>query len=175
MSNSELKYSVVTTCKNRLQYLMHSLPSFLDQADAEVIVVDYNCPQRTAELVTEKFPRVRAIRVPDVEGFNLPRARNIGASQAKGSILAFVDADVVLGQNFLAEMGPKLSRNTFGIFDEPAELRGTCLVHRAAFDRVQGYDEVVVGYAWEDLDFYRRLNARRLWHRSARHAPRQSD
>lgn len=40
-----LTYSIVTTCKGRLQNLQRSLPTFLAQLDAEIVVVDYDCPQ----------------------------------------------------------------------------------------------------------------------------------
>jgi hypothetical protein len=41
------KFSIVTTWKGRLRDLQQSLPTFVSQAAAEVVVVDYDCPEGT--------------------------------------------------------------------------------------------------------------------------------
>ena len=41
------KFSIVTTCKGRLGNLKQSLPTFVAEAAAEVVVVDYDCPEGT--------------------------------------------------------------------------------------------------------------------------------
>src|SRR5260370_11681104 len=40
------RLSVVVPCKGRLQHLRRSLPTFVAQPDSEVIVVDYDCPDK---------------------------------------------------------------------------------------------------------------------------------
>ena len=57
--------SIVTTCKGRLHHLRRSLPRFLAQPNTEVIVVDYDCPDGTSDVVAREFPAARVVAVKD--------------------------------------------------------------------------------------------------------------
>ncbi len=48
MARAKPKFSIITTCKGRLEHLKQTLPAMLAQKDSEVIVVDYSCPHGTA-------------------------------------------------------------------------------------------------------------------------------
>jgi len=152
-------YSIVTTCKGRLDDLKRSLPRFMAQQDAEVIVVDYDCPQHCGEWAEREFPDVKVARVTDRPQFNLPDARNCGAKIAGGSVLVFLDADIMVDENFLANTIFPTSEKRYGTFGmkKGNSLRGSCMVRRADFEALGGYDELLSGYMGEDLDFYRRL------------------
>ena len=41
------RFSIITTCKGRLENLKHTLPKFLRQENTEVVVVDHDCPDHT--------------------------------------------------------------------------------------------------------------------------------
>ncbi len=153
------KFSIVTTCKGRLHNLKRTLPEFLKQENAEVIVVDYDCPDGTADYVARVHPDARVVKVTDKPRFNLPHARNLGAAQARGEILVFLDADVVIAGHFVKYVGEHLHERSFAHFAPPARnsLRGQSAVWRADFDAVGGYDDLMDGYGGEDLDFYMRL------------------
>lgn len=154
-----LQLSIVTTCKNRLEHLRQTLPAMLAQADSEVIVVDYGCPQGCGDWVLEHFPQVRVIHVDDDPEFCLARARNAGARQARAEWLAFVDADIVLAGDFAAVVTPLLIPGYHYINDAGTwETYGTCLCRRADFDRIEGYDEVFGRLRGEDEDLYFRLS-----------------
>ena len=62
----------------------------------EVIVVDGGSTDRTLE-IAHKFTHDVLV----VPGKPVGAARNIGASRAKGDILAFIDADTVASKNWL--------------------------------------------------------------------------
>ncbi len=156
-------YSIVTTCKARLHHLRESLPAMLRQPDSEVIVVDYDCPDDTAGYVSSHHPSARVVRAGTAEGFNVSRARNIGAAAARGETLVFVDADVVLADTFIGFVAERVSRDAYAKPLGPLALgdnsvQGTCVVHKRHFDLVGGYDEVLVNYGGEDLELYERLN-----------------
>jgi glycosyltransferase involved in cell wall biosynthesis len=157
-----MKYSIITTCKGRLKNLRCSLPQFLKQKEAEVVVVDYDCPENTEEYVKKEYPSVRVTSIKDQPKFNTSHARNIGAQIARGRIFAFLDADVIVDDNFLQSIqlpSDKMTYITFGFRDEksPDTLRGSCLIRREDFFAVEGYDELLSGYEGEDLDIYMRL------------------
>jgi glycosyltransferase involved in cell wall biosynthesis len=165
--NARPKYSIVTICKGRLHHLIRSLPAMLRQPLAEVVVVDYACPDGTADYVAAHFPTARVVRAADAVGFNASRARNLGARAAAGAVLVFVDADVVLADGFIAFVDAMLGPGQYAKFADPASARensvqGTCVIHRSHFDLVGGYDEVLTNYGGEDLELYERLAIGRI-------------
>ena len=153
------RYSIVTTCKGRLDDLKQSLPRFAAQRDAEVIVVDYDCPQQCGDYVLREFPDTKVVHIPDRPLFNLPDARNHGAAIARGRVLVFLDADVIVKEDFLELIGFPLDEPTFGAFPGKSvnSLRGSSMVRRADFEALGGFDELLSGYEGEDLDLYMRL------------------
>lgn len=153
------RYSIITTCKGRLNDLRQSLPQFLRQDDTEVIVVDYDCPDGTKEFVRSHFPSARVIAVENQPMFNLSHARNIGAQLATADVLIFFDADIIIADVFSAELNFQFNEPLYGTFKSSHgnSLRGSCVVRREDFELVEGYDELLSGYEGEDLDLYMRL------------------
>ena len=154
-------YSIVTTCKGRLDDLKRSLPRMVRQKDCEVIVVDYDCPQDCGDFVEREYPEVKIARALNRPQFNLPEARNIGAKLAGGDILVFLDADVLIADKFLPIATPPQAQHFFGTFEPKNSvgnsLRGSCLIKREDFTAIEGYDELLSGWMGEDLDIYMRL------------------
>src|SRR5881409_3903042 len=91
--------SIITTCMARLEHLKLSLPAMLAQPGAEVVVVDFSCPQQTGDYVAKHFGRARVVSVPGEQSFSNWKARNAGAAAATGDLLLFCDADTVLAEN----------------------------------------------------------------------------
>ena len=85
-------FSIVTSCKGRLEFLKRSLPTFVQQAETEVVVVDYDCPDGTKGWVAAHFPDVRVAVVTHAPLFNVSRARNIGAGVARAPWLLLCEA-----------------------------------------------------------------------------------
>jgi GT2 family glycosyltransferase len=150
-------YSIITTCKGRLHHLVRSLPSFLKQPDCEVLVVDYSCPDGTAKYVEKNYPTARVVTVPGMAGFSTTHARNIGARQARGSVLAFIDADVIIADDFVRHSKQHVAPGKFAVFEGSDHIRGCCVVSAADFERVGGYDEAMYGYVAEDIELAERL------------------
>jgi glycosyltransferase involved in cell wall biosynthesis len=148
----------ITTCRGRLAHLQQSLPTFVAQAGTSCIVVDYDCPERTAAWIEKEYPRVTVVQATDRPRFELSKARNLGAQAAVAPWLCFVDADVQLSPHFAAVVSPLLQPG-FYYHPEPrsVELWGNCICHRDDFTRVEGYDDVLQGWGAEDRDFYTRL------------------
>jgi len=160
------KFSIITTCKGRLSDLRQSLPTFVAQAGAEVVVVDYDCPDGTGRYVAEHYPQVRVVAVADKAKFNSSHARNAGAAEATGDFLVFLDADMVIGAGFVDYLAQNMKPRSFGTFGGGVanSARGGCVVDRVLFNAVGGYDEVLEGYGGEDLDLYTRLRFVRARH-----------
>jgi len=82
-------FSIITTCKGRLDHLKESLPAMVAQGAKEVIVVDYSCPDGTGDYVAVTYPDVRLVRVEGEQHFSNWKARNAGAEVATGDMLRF--------------------------------------------------------------------------------------
>lgn len=150
--------SFVTTCKGRLHHLQQTLPHLAALENVEVIVVDYGCPQGTADWVSKHYSNVRVGRVDDDPGFSLARARNIGAYAATSPWLFFVDADIVVDKALVDWARDHLDANAFySAQPRMPNALGSCFCLRDAFLTVGGYDEAIRGWGAEDLDFYQRL------------------
>ena len=153
-----MNITYITTCKGRLNHLKQTLPGVVRQRGIDIVVVDYGCPDGTADWVGQVFPAVRVVRVDDDPGFNTARARNRAAAVSSTQWLAFFDADILLGDHFFAHEFPRLATGNFYVAD-PADpnTSGSCIVERAAFEAVGGYDEVFSGWGGEDIDLYNML------------------
>ena len=143
----------ITTCKGRLAHLKQTLPRVVGQPGLSCVVVDYSCPDGTAGWVASNFPQVRIVRVEGESGFNLSRARNIGARAADATWLGFFDADILLALEFASVVVPQLVPGRF-YRSHPVTYQtwGSIICHRDDFAAVGGYDEAYVGWGGEDDD-----------------------
>ena len=155
--------SFVSVCKGRLHHLKQVLPLWIEQQPAEIVVVDYACPQGTADWVAANHPSVRVVRVDDDPGFCLARARNIGASAAVSEWLVMIDADIQTRPGWTAWMNASLRPGYFYTCEaqkgpDAWQAFGTVICARRAFDQIGGYDEVFRTWGAEDSDLYHRLS-----------------
>jgi glycosyltransferase involved in cell wall biosynthesis len=142
------------------------------QEGAEVIVVDYSCPQNSGDYVEKNFPSVVVVRVENQKGFSNWRGRNLGAQVATGNMFLFCDADTILAPNALKVIDESVADGQFGYFTRNSsahfnksglrlgknQLRGFQVVPAKGFRMLEGYDAVPSGYAaGGDTDLEERL------------------
>ena len=165
-------FSIITTCKGRLEHLKRTLPRMLDQGAAEVVVVDYSCPDGTGDWVRKNFPAALVVTVKGEEGFSNWKARNAGAAVATGDLLLFCDADTILTPKAGDKIATELPAKSYGFFKRVAtqrfnkarlrlgsnQLRGFHAIPLRAFRNLGGYDEVLRGWgAGGDTDLEDRM------------------
>lgn len=150
--------SFVTTCKGRLEHLRQTLPRMAAQADCECIVVDYDCPDGTADWVGQNFPAVKIVKIADAPRFHKPHAQNLGAAVATSPWLCLIDADILIDPGFRAALLPYLES---GFYLRPRPLDwnayGSFICARSDFEKANGYDEAIEGCSCMDDDLYVRL------------------
>lgn len=150
--------SFVTTCKGRLAHLRQTLPRLAAQPNAEAIVVDYDCPDGAGDWVAAHYPSVHVIRVKGAPLFRISHARNLGARAARGRWLGFVDADLLLVEDFCRRITPQLEPGGYYPMGSAGPQGfGSHLCERADWLAVGGYDEAISGWGAEDRDLYLRL------------------
>lgn len=161
---------------HELPNLLHSLAPLRADARFEVIVVDNGSTDDTAKVAGTMGARAATIaRAP------VGQARNLGASLARGVILAFLDADVVVTDAWLrsvakiadgtrrldgitgdiydvAKPGTWIERSWFDLHYRKGVLSyingGNIIITAADFARVAGFDAAMI--SGEDFDFCER-------------------
>lgn len=115
-----MKFSIIIPAYNEEKYITKCLQSVFSQQgmfDYEVIVVDNNSQDRTAEIVRNQFPRAKIIQEPKRM---VTVIRNRGASEAKGDVLIFIDADVIVPSDHLKKL-----KNKFTLDDKIVAVAGS--------------------------------------------------
>jgi glycosyltransferase involved in cell wall biosynthesis len=153
--------TIITTCKGRLHHLKRTLPTMAAEKPDELIVVDYSCPQQAGDWVRAHVPEARVVRNPGAFGFNIGRARNLGAAEASSAWMLFVDADVALKPGLVQALRSGVQQGLF-YTPQPAtgadrQLYGSFCCRTRDFASVGGYDEIIEGWGFEDHDLRDRL------------------
>ena len=86
--------SAITVCKNRLNDLKRTLPRLVSCGFDEIVLVDYDCPQKCGDWVAAHYPEVKVVRHQGDEGFSAARAKNLGARRVTSDWILFIDADI---------------------------------------------------------------------------------
>ena len=143
--------------------MRRSLPTFVAQAESEVVVVDYDCPDGTRDWVAANFPQARVVAVTHAPLFNLSRARNLGAREARADWIVFCDADNLLAPSFAVELFARVSPGAY--LRTLRETRRGTRTHNVplaceatTFRSLGGYDDAFQGWGVEDREFVDRLN-----------------
>lgn len=97
--------SVIVPTRNRALFLKDALDSILNQnlsADEfEILVLDNGSTDATAEVMEESMSKSNQIRYFFVPEPGLHVGRHLGAHEAKGEILIFVDDDIIVTSGWL--------------------------------------------------------------------------
>lgn len=94
--------SIIVTTLNEEHYIGSCLKSLKNQTykNKEIIVVDSESKDKTVEIARKYVDKII------VKNCIMPVGRNLGAKEARGSILLFVDADVTLSPNWIDKVLP---------------------------------------------------------------------
>ena len=173
--------SVIIPAYNEVACLPSTLAAVMAAAETlaashgvnvEILVVANNSTDSTAAIALAKGARV----VPELTQ-GIAYSRNSGARQAKGDVLVFIDADVIIPPGLLEEIHVAMTdpacvgggvdvtcrprRLIVRVYLRAWRLLGRALgmvqgatqfCRRSAFDEIGGYDETK--WIGEDVDFY---------------------
>ena len=163
------KISLVVGCYNRTEFLLESVHSWLTQKIDEIIIVDWGSIDdisslRDIESLCENNKIIKIVRVNNVNKWILSLALNIGVKYATHSLILKVDCDTVLKNNFFDEHPLHSTDNTFysgnwknSRNENETHLNGILFTTKHAFMSVNGYNEYIREYGWDDTDLYQRL------------------
>jgi hypothetical protein len=130
---------------------------------AEHLIVDWSShePLRREDLPAD--PRLRLLRVEAEDRWNLCRAYNFGLARARGTRLLKLDADAWPTERFDPD-DQALRLPCSGLLcafgSGPEGRKGQLLLDAALVASVGGFDELMVGYGFDDKDLQARLRLR---------------
>lgn len=113
-----MKFSVIICTYNREKYISGSLRSICEQdfldTDFELLVIDNNSPDKTAEVCKafEKEYKHINLRYYLEENQGISYARNRGIAEAKGEFIVFVDDDETIEKDYLSKLKVFLEGNS---------------------------------------------------------------
>ena len=111
MNNNKLLTIIITTYKRPLQ-LKRCIESIQKNENVEIVVVD-DCPEKSAQLITNQYSQIDYISKPHKS--NVANSRNLGLSRSKGKYILFLDDDDYLLNNAIDEILQGVS--SFSNFD----------------------------------------------------------
>lgn len=102
---ADISISAIICTHNRADYLGAAIDSLLNQtlSNYEIIVVDNASTDQTRAVVEARLPHARLRYVYEAT-LGLSAARNRGAAEAQGSILAYLDDDAEASPGWLAAL-----------------------------------------------------------------------
>jgi glycosyltransferase involved in cell wall biosynthesis len=140
--------SVVIPTFNRRDYvhlcLTSLLPTQADPEEFEVIVVDDGSTDGTKDYLEEKWrDAIRVVRrTVNVGKHNCPgMAKNVGIKQARGQMVAFLDCDMVHGQDTIARQVAKPAEHEW-------RLEGNFMLERSYKQLKQGSGQIAYAGCW---------------------------
>lgn len=114
--NEAVPVTIVVCARNRASMIGRCLDSVLAARPAEVIVVDGNSTDGTAEIA-----RAKGVTVISDNGAGLGAARQMGGQQAQHDYVIFVDTDVVVEPDTFRQMLDEVHEHGYDALE--AELR----------------------------------------------------
>ena len=164
------KIAFCTTCMNRLHHLQQTLEkNILDNyliEDVEFILLDYNSQDGLEQWVYQNMQKyidtgiLIYYRTFEPAYYFRSHSRNMAFRLANADILCNLDADNFLGKGFASFMMQEFSKhdnifyaNNFSCND----TFGRICVRKKDFMSIRGYNEVLIGYGYEDMDVFNRL------------------
>lgn len=173
--NRNYTISFCTVVKNRLDHIRRTLPRNIednsDFQNAQFVILDYNSKDGLSHWVKSelstfiKSGKLVYYYTPEPEFFNRSHSRNMVMKLSEGDIICNVDADNFIGKGF-AEFISNEFANKKNIFlsayneeikNMPRDVIGRICFKKEDFYLIEGFDERMSGYGFEDHDFINRL------------------
>jgi hypothetical protein len=156
--------SLFTACKNRLDNLEEALQTWIQFPEIdEIIIVDWSSDQSLKPLI-EKYQngKITLAVVPGQPKWILSLACNLAARLTSFTRLLKVDADIKILPGFFEKHILKPSIFFTGNWikrrnENERYLNGSVYLFREDFFKVNGYNEYIKFYGWDDSDLYERL------------------
>ena len=153
--------SLVTRVRNREEHLLQSIPSWIAEPLVDdIVIVDYGSIKPIAPSILDLSSKIRLCTVHNTTLWKSAKAINIGVQWARCPYVLRLDCDINRVSNLRKYLEAKTERNFFsGRMAEQSfkAFFGQCLFSKKQWVEVGGYHEFMVGWGFDDSDFYERM------------------
>ena len=158
--------SIFTSCMNREKFLEEALESWVDIKEVnEIIIVDWSSDKSLVPLVNKfQSEKIFLAIVTGQDKFMLSCAYNLAARLTTKTKIFKVDCDIKISNNFFEKH--ILSPGTFfsgnwekARNDNEMHLNGNVFLYREDYFKINGFNEYLRTYGWDDSDLYLRLQS----------------
>ncbi|WP_256007258.1 glycosyltransferase [Pedobacter deserti] len=170
----KLAISFCTTCMNRASHVERTLLQNIlhneDYEPLEFVVLDYNSNDGLEALISSTFShhitrgRLKYYRTTDPTRYSMPHSRNAAFKLATGEVICNIDADNFTGAGFAEYINERFQKNgSIFLTTQSGESKikndvlGRVCVKKSDFMAINGYDERMIYYGFEDYDLTNRL------------------
>jgi len=163
--------SIVSVCMNRYENLSKSIFSWLNAENCdEIIILDYSSKEPIKEKLQKKLEKfnfnshkIKYFRVENVASWHLTKAYNLAIKLANYTCIYKLDCDDIIDRQLLNMH--KLNNSYFysGYWEDAKDINslqiaGKLFVTYENFIKVNGYNENITSYGWDDSDIIERLS-----------------
>lgn len=159
---SGIKLSIILISYNTQQLLQECLESLFENIDTclvEIIVVDNNSADSSADMVQERFPSVIFIQNTDNLGF--ARANNIGIKHSSGDNILLLNTDTIIVEDFVSPIinylkdAPDVGVLGCRVLNEDHSLQYTCWRSPTVFTGLSFYTIEIIKNILNPLSYWR--------------------
>lgn len=160
--------SLYTTCKGRLHHLketlQHNVKSISGVPNAEIVVIDYGSPDGLSKWMFDNRQYindglVNYYRYDSVGNFHIAHAKNLGVCASANPIVCSVDADCYVDRGLVDQLLVLKTGEFCSVCHTNWEgsLWGCIGGFKSDVCQVGGYNEVLTGYGFDDIDLANKL------------------
>lgn len=165
--NSKIKNgnSIITACMNRNDFLEIVINSWLNVKELnEIVIIDWTSKKPVAESLKHiKDNRIKIYRVTNATKWNLSKAFNLAINCASYENIYKLDCEDIVNADLIANH--KLTDNIFycgnwkdAKTDNELQINGKLFCKYQNLQKINGYNENITTYGWDDSDIYNRLD-----------------
>lgn len=169
-SNNLPPLSLTVGVKNRFQQLKISLQSWLNQDDIkDITIIDWDSKDLDKKYLESLDHRIRVFSFADKKYYHVAKVLNRCIQNAKYDHIIKMDVDYIINPYYQLSQWleldwdtefmtgcwtQKMMDNSLGFMEY---LHGLMICKRQNITKVNGYNEKLDGYGWEDSELYGRL------------------
>lgn len=169
-SNNLPPLSLTVGVKNRFKQLKISLQSWLNQDDVkDITIIDWDSKDIDKKYLESLDDRIRVLSFVNKEYYHVAKVLNECIKNAKYDHIIKMDVDYIINPYYQLNQWleidwetefmtgcwtQKMMDNSLGFMEY---LHGLMICKRENITKINGYNEKLDGYGWEDSDLYGRL------------------
>ena len=150
------KLTVVTCSMNREIYLAKQVNATKNLKNLHKhLIINWSSANALNPELLEVNPKVEIVNVKNEDSWWLSRAYNFGFSLVETSYLMKLDADTIIDELKFNS----ISFNDFDhiVFSQENQGYGNFLIKKTLLEEVNGFNEFIWGWGYDDIDLYKRL------------------